>query len=54
MKPIFKAIKAHEAKVDRPFTDKPVTARPFHRLKAMVSCLAGQGLRGRTHPRFEG
>ena len=33
MKPIFKAIKAHEAKVDRPFTDKPVTARPFHRLK---------------------
>ena len=55
MKPIFKAIKAHEAKVDRPFTDKPVTARPFlPQTEAMVSCLAGQGLRGRTHPRFEG
>ena len=33
MGPIFKAIKTHEAKVDRPFMDKPVTARPFHRLK---------------------
>ena len=33
MGPVFRAVKAHEACFDRPFVDKHVTTRPFHRLK---------------------